>query len=492
MSFRKILVANRGEIAVRVIRTARDMGIKTVAIYSDADEKALHALLADERYRVGPSEPRASYLNIEAIIDIAFKSGAEAVHPGYGFLAQNSKFAQRVEESGLVWIGPSPEVIRLVGDKLGARKFFSSHGIPVVPGTLEAVDPREAASYAEEIGYPVMVKPAGGGGGIGMFVAWSSEELEEKLRRASSLGQAYFGNATVYLEKYFPRVKHIEVQVLGYGHGNVIHLFERECSAQRRFQKVVEEAPSPSLTPRERKTVCDLAVKAAKSCGYTNAGTFEFLFDLDSRSFYLLEVNSRIQVEHPVTEMVTGVDIVEQQILIASNAGTALRQDEVQLRGHAVEVRVYAEDPANGFAPSPGRITFLEVPQGPWVRVDSGVYEGFEVPHYYDPLLMKVIAWGPTRGEAIKRLKRALLELRIGGIKHNKHFLLRILEHDSFLNGSYTTRLLEEESLYRGLESEDRQRTLPVASPEEQPGRKQDEKINVSIWRLLARASHAA
>jgi len=491
VSFRKILVVNRGEIAVRVIRTARDMGIKTVAIYSDADERALHALLADERYRVGPPEPSASYLNMKAIIDIALRSGAEAVHPGYGFLAQNAAFAQKVEESGLAWIGPSPDVIRLVGDKLGARRFFSSHGIPVVPGTFEAVDPRDAASHAEEIGYPVMVKPAGGGGGIGMFVAWSSEELEEKLRRASSLGQSYFGNAAVYLEKYFPQVKHIEVQVLGYGQGRVLHLFERECSVQRRFQKVVEEAPSPSVTPEERETVCNLAVKAASSCGYTNAGTFEFLFDLDSRKFYLLEVNSRIQVEHPVTEAVTGIDIVEQQILIAGGADAPLKQDEVQLRGHAVEARVYAEDPANGFAPSPGRITFLEVPQGPWVRVDSGVYEGFEVPHYYDPLLMKVIAWGPTRSDAVRRLRRALSELRIGGVKHNKHFLLRILDHSSFLDASYTTRLLEDENLYRGLESEDRQCILPAAPREEKPTRREEQGV-ASAWRILARARHSA
>jgi len=489
VSFRKILVANRGEIAVRVIRTARDMGIKTVAIYSDADERALHALLADERYRVGPPEPSASYLNMEVIIDIALRSGAEAIHPGYGFLAQNAAFAQRVEESGLVWIGPSPEVIRLVGDKLGARRFFSSHGIPVVPGTFEAVDPRDAASHAEEIGYPVMVKPAGGGGGIGMFVAWSSEELEEKLRRASSLGQAYFGSAAVYLEKYFPRVKHIEVQVLGYKRGRVLHLFERECSVQRRFQKVVEEAPSPSITPEERETVCNLAVEAASSCGYTNAGTFEFLFDLDSRKFYLLEVNSRIQVEHPVTEMVTGVDIVEQQILIASGAEAPLRQDEVQLRGHAVEV--YAEDPASGFAPSPGRVTFLELPQGPWVRVDSGVYEGFEVPHYYDPLLMKVIAWGFTRNDAVRRLRRALSELRIGGVKHNKYFLLRILDHGSFLNASYTTSLLEDRNIYEGLENEDKQRTLPAAPHEEKPARREVQGA-ISAWRILARARYNA
>ncbi|MEM0377269.1 MAG: biotin carboxylase N-terminal domain-containing protein, partial [Thermofilum sp.] len=294
--FRKILIANRGEIAVRIIRTARDMGIRTVAVYSDADANALHALLADEKYRLGPGEPGASYLNVDAIIDVALKSGAEAVHPGYGFLAQNALFAEKVVENGLVWIGPHPDVIKLVGDKLGARRFFSSQGIPIVPGGLNPVDLRDAASYAEEIGYPVVVKPAGGGGGIGMFVAWSEEELEEKMKQAAHLAHAYFKNASVYLEKYFPKAKHIEVQVLGW-RGGVIHLFERECSVQRRFQKVIEEAPSPSLSWDERKHVCELAVRAASSCGYTNAGTFEFIFDLDTRSFYLLEVNSRIQVE---------------------------------------------------------------------------------------------------------------------------------------------------------------------------------------------------
>lgn len=491
--FRKILVANRGEIAVRVIRTARDMGIKTVAIYSDTDAEALHTLMADEKYRIGPGEPVASYLNVEAIINTALKSGAEAIHPGYGFLAQNAFFAEKVIEAGLVWIGPDPDVIKLVGDKLGARRFFSSRGIPIIPGGLDSLDPREAASYAEEIGYPVVVKPAGGGGGIGMFIAWSERELEEKVKQASHLAQTYFKNTAVYIEKYIPRAKHIEVQVLGW-RGGVLHLFERECSVQRRFQKIIEEAPSPSLSWDERRSVCELAVKAASSCGYTNAGTFEFIFDVDSRRFYLLEVNSRIQVEHPITEAVTGVDIVEQQIRIAGEGKPAIQQEEVGINGHAIEARIYAEDPANDFAPSPGRITFLEVPQGPWVRVDSGVYEGYEIPYFYDPLIMKVIAWGANREQALDRLRRALTELRVGGIRYNKYLVLRVLEHAAFREASYTTRILEDNKLFESLPSSDETPLLPVRKEEKGKEKirmpaEQLEKVN--YWRLLARASTA-
>ncbi|MEM0335086.1 MAG: biotin carboxylase N-terminal domain-containing protein [Thermofilum sp.] len=492
--FRKILIANRGEIAVRIIRTARDMGIRTVAVYSDADANALHALLADEKYRLGPGEPGASYLNMDAIIDVALKSGAEAVHPGYGFLAQNALFAEKVVENGLVWIGPHPDVIKLVGDKLGARRFFSSQGIPIVPGGLNPVDLRDAASYAEEIGYPVVVKPAGGGGGIGMFVAWSEEELEEKIKQAAHLAHAYFKNASVYLEKYFPKAKHIEVQVLGW-RGGVIHLFERECSVQRRFQKVIEEAPSPSLSWDERKHVCELAVRAASSCGYTNAGTFEFIFDLDTRSFYLLEVNSRIQVEHPVTEAVTGVDIVEQQIRIAGEGKPTVQQGNVEIHAHAIEARIYAEDPMNSFAPSPGKITFLEIPQGPWVRVDSGVYEGYEIPHFYDPLIMKVITWGSSRAQALSRLLRAVSELRIGGIRHNKYLILKILEHPAFREANYTTRMLEDGELLRSLRNTDEAPLLPSGREAEKGGAAQkrvEQPERVNYWRLLARAGSAS
>lgn len=492
--FRKILIANRGEIAVRIIRTARDMGIRTVAVYSDADANALHVLMADEKYRLGSAEPGASYLNMEAIISAALKSGAEAVHPGYGFLAQNALFAEKVAEAGLVWIGPDPSVIKLVGDKLGARRFFSSQGIPVVPGGLEPVDPRDAASHAEEIGYPVVVKPAGGGGGIGMFVAWSEEELEGKMRQAAYLAHAYFKSAAVYLEKYFPRAKHIEVQVIGW-QGGVLHLFERECSVQRRFQKVIEEAPSPSLSWDERKHVCELAVKAASSCGYTNAGTFEFIFDLDTRSFYLLEVNSRIQVEHPVTEAITGVDIVEQQIHVAGEGEPTVQQRDIDIHAHAIEARIYAEDPANNFAPSPGKISFLEIPQGPWVRVDSGVYEGYEIPHFYDPLIMKVITWGPTRTHALNRLARAVSELKVGGIRHNKYLILRVLEHPAFREAKYTTRILEDGEILRGLKNADDAPLVPSRRAIEQSDLAQSkarETEKVNYWRLLARAGFAS
>ncbi len=482
--FRKILVANRGEIAVRIIRTARDLGIKTVAIYSDADRDALHVRLADEKVRIGPPEPKQSYLNIKAIVQAALSRGAEAIHPGYGFLSQNALFAREVIESGLVWIGPPPSVLELTGDKLAARKFFAENGIPVVPGTFEPVDPESAPDVAEELGYPVIVKPAGGGGGIGMFVASSPGELKDKIERASKLASSSFARYEVYLEKYFPRSKHIEVQILGDTHGKIVHLFERECSVQRRFQKVIEEAPSPSITPEERKEVLRVAIKAAESCRYVNAGTFEFLFDVEERKFYLLEVNTRIQVEHPVTEMITGVDIVEQQIRIAAGEHLASSLTTPSTNGHAIEARVYAEDPWNGFIPSPGKITQLAIPTGPWVRVDSGVYEGFTVPEFYDPLLMKVIAWGPSRETARARLVRALEELRVGGIKTNRLFLINILQHPDFVNGTYTTRLLEDKSLYeRRLEESEEPVKAEVGkttAPQKPHG--------VNYWRLLARA----
>jgi len=482
--FSKILVANRGEIAVRIIRTARDMGIKTVAVYSDADRDALHTRLADERVRIGPPEPKLSYLNSKAILQAALSLGAEAIHPGYGFLSQNAQFAQEVVESGLTWIGPPPSVLKLAGDKLSSRRFFASNGIPVVPGTLEPVSLEEAPEAAEELGYPVVVKPAGGGGGIGMFVASSPSDLKDKVEKASRLASASFSRSEVYLEKYFPRAKHIEVQILGDKHGKIVHLFERECSVQRRFQKVIEEAPSPSITPEERKEVLELAVKAAESCHYVNAGTFEFLFDLDERKFYLLEVNTRIQVEHPVTEMITGVDIVEQQILIAAGEQLSSTLSSLNYSGHAIEARIYAEDPWSNFMPSPGRVSRLELPAGPWVRVDSGVYEGYTVPEFYDPLLMKIVSWGQNREAARSRLVRALKELVIEGVKHNRSFLVNVLQHPRFVDGTYTTRLLEEESLYRvrgekGAATPDTERRERGA---------QDRAQKVSYWRLLARA----
>ncbi|RLE83494.1 MAG: acetyl-CoA carboxylase biotin carboxylase subunit [Thermoprotei archaeon] len=451
--FNKILIANRGEIAVRIIRTAKDMGIKTVAVYSDADRDSPHAFLADEKHYIGPSEPLKSYLNIEKIVEVAKKAEAEAVHPGYGFLSQNPQFARRLEEEGITFIGPPPEVQEKVGHKLKARKFFSSRGIPVVPGTLEPVSLEDAVEEAERIGYPVLIKPAGGGGGIGMSVAWSKDELERGLQRASQLAKSAFSVDEVYLEKYLPKAKHIEVQILGDLYGNIIHLFERECSVQRRYQKVIEETPSPAIDEEESKTLYDYAVKAAKESNYVNAGTFEFLFDLEERKFYLLEVNSRIQVEHPITEAITGVDIVKEQIKIA--AGERLNL-EVKRHGHAIEARVYAEDPLNGFAPSPGLITKLQMPSGPWIRVDSGVYEGTEVPPYYDPLIMKVVSWGRSREEARYRIIRALEETLIEGVKTNLGLLKEILSHHEFIKGSYTTSFLEKSNVVNRLRKEEK------------------------------------
>lgn len=482
--FDKILVANRGEIAVRIIRTARDLGIKTVAIYSDADSDALHVKLADEKFRVGPPEPKLSYLNMDAIIRAALERGAEAVHPGYGFLSQNAAFAEKVIESGLTWVGPPPSILRLAGDKLAARRFFSSRGIPVVPGTFEPVSLDDAPSVAEEVGYPVIVKPAGGGGGIGMFVARSAAELKESIERASKLASSAFARGEVYVERYMPRVKHIEVQILGDTHGKVLHLYERECSVQRRFQKVVEEAPSPSITPEEREKVLAFAVKAAENLGYVNAGTFEFIFDLDERAFYLLEVNTRIQVEHPVTEMITGVDIVELQLAVAAGEHLPSELSELEPRGHAIEARVYAEDPANNFAPSPGQISSLHIPSGPWIRVDTGVYEGFRISEHYDPLMMKVIAWGSSREAARRRLDRALEELRISGVKTNRLFLLNIIRHEEFISGTYTTRFSEREELYRGLAEESPSEGVERKVAQKEAGETQ----RVSYWRLLARA----
>jgi acetyl-CoA carboxylase biotin carboxylase subunit len=476
-------VANRGEIAVRVIRTAKAMGIRTVAVYSEADRSSLHALVADEAVYIGGPEPRDSYLNIEAVIGAAKKTGAEAVHPGYGFLAQRADFVERLEEEGITFIGPPARIQRLVGDKLGARRFFQGAGVEVVPGTFTAVEAKDAPSIAEELGYPVIVKPAGGGGGIGMRIAWSEEELVKAMRDASELAGKAFGRLEVYLEKYLPKARHIEVQVIGDGRGGVLHLFERECSVQRRFQKVVEEAPSPALDDERRERLLSIALKAAKACEYVNAGTFEFLYDPSTDKFYLLEVNSRIQVEHPVTEMITGIDIVREQILVAAGEGTSFKQEEVELRGHAIEARVYAEDPLNGFAPSPGVLKAYRPPEGPWVRVDSGYYAGSEVPMYYDPLLMKIVCWGATREEARRRLVTAIEETVVEGVATNLALLHLVLNSEPFVSGDYNTRILEDWGLLDKL-GEYTYRRAAVGRPvkEASPAPKA-----VEAWKLAAR-----
>ncbi len=442
--FRKILVANRGEIAVRIIRACRELGIKSVAVYSSADKKAIHRLYADESYYIGRADPKDSYLNIDKIIWVAKKSGAEAIHPGYGFLAENAEFAERCEEEGLVFIGPSPDVIRIAGSKVEARRRMAEAGVPVVPGSpkLDSVD--DAYRWAEKIGYPVAIKASGGGGGIGISVVWSENELEEAFRRSKKLGESYFRDPTVYIEKYLAKPRHIEVQILGDESGDVIHLGERECSIQRRHQKLIEETPSPALSEEQREEIGKLAVKGAKSIGYTNAGTFEFLYE--DGKFYFLEINSRLQVEHTITEVVTGVDIVKYQILIA--AGEPLRhdQEDIVARGHAIECRINAEDPIT-FLPRSGRIEHYRSPGGIGIRVDSGVHMGYRIPDEYDPMISKLVAYGENRMEAIMRMRRALYEYVIVGVETNIPFHLAVLHDEEFVKGNIHTRFVEERKI---------------------------------------------
>jgi acetyl-CoA carboxylase biotin carboxylase subunit len=445
----KVLVANRGEIAVRVIRACREMGIPTVAVYSEADRAALHVRLADEARPIGPAPSRESYLSIDRVLEAAEASGAEAVHPGYGFLAENAAFARACEETGLIFIGPRSETIALMGEKTAARREAVAAGVPVVPGTLEPLaDEETIARESARIGFPIMLKAAAGGGGKGMRLVEAAGDLPSALARARSEAKGAFGDDSVYLEKAIVRPRHIEIQILADRHGNVRHLFERECSIQRRHQKVIEESPSPLVTPELRRHMGTLAVTLAERVGYVGAGTLEFLVDAD-RNPYFLEMNTRLQVEHPVTEAVTGIDIVQTQIRVARGEALPFAQEDLQQRGHAIECRVYAEDPEAGFLPSPGRIVGLRVPDGPGVRDDTGVYEGWDVPVHYDPLISKLIAWAGSRPEAIQRMRRALSEYRVLGIQTTLPFFQRALRHPSFERGdfdtSFVTTLLEEE-----------------------------------------------
>ncbi len=437
-----MLVANRGEIALRVMRACRELGIATVAVYSEADATALHVRYADEARCIGPAVASRSYLNIDALVQAARETRAEAVHPGYGFLAESVAFARACREAGLVFIGPSPEAIELMGDKAEARKLAREAGVPVVPGTLEKVSTEEALAAAEEIGFPLMVKAAAGGGGRGIRVVERREELAGAVAMAAQEAQAAFGDSALYLERYLSRPRHVEVQVLGDGHGNVLHLFERECSIQRRRQKLLEEAPSPALTPELREQLCAAAVRLARAAGYASAGTLEFLLDQEGR-FYFLEMNTRIQVEHPVTELVTGVDLVKEQIRVAAGQPLRWRQEEIELRGHAIEFRINAEDPEMGFFPSPGVVEALELPGGPGVRVDHALYAGYEVPPYYDSLIAKLVVWGTNREEALARGRRALEELRIEGIKTTAPFHRRLLEEPAVIAADYHVQFLD-------------------------------------------------
>jgi acetyl-CoA carboxylase biotin carboxylase subunit len=443
--FGKVLVANRGEIAVRVMRTLREMGIRSVAVYSDADRASLHVRMADEAERVGPSPSAESYLRIDRIVHAAQKHGAAAIHPGYGFLSENAALAAACEQAGIVFIGPSAQSIRAMGSKTAARRTAIAAGAPVVPGTEGAVTLAQARDFARSTGYPILLKAVAGGGGKGMRRVDRESQLESSLRDASSEAQRSFQNAEIYVEKLVERPRHIEIQILGDRHGNMIHLGERECSIQRRHQKVMEECPSPlvDLHPEMRQAMGEAAIRAAAAAGYYNAGTVEFLVD-EQRRFYFLEMNTRLQVEHPITELVTGLDLVKLQIQIAAGARLHLKQEDIRWRGWAIECRVYAEDPYNGFLPYPGRITRLTRPLGPGIRIDGAIYEGWTVPMEYDPLLAKLAVWAPRREEATDRMIRALREYDIGGIRTNLGFFRQILEDAEFRAGHLHTGFIEE------------------------------------------------
>jgi acetyl-CoA carboxylase biotin carboxylase subunit len=438
--FHKILIANRGEIAVRVIRACRDLGISPVAVYSEADANSLHVRMADEAVLLGPPPSNQSYLSIEKVIDAAKQVNAEAIHPGYGFLAENSDFAQQVTEAGLTFIGPSAEAMQIMGSKISARKEALEVGAPIVPGTVEALASlARAAEVALELGYPVMLKAAAGGGGKGMRLVASEKDLKSAFETAQSEAASAFGDSSLYLEKAIEQPRHIEIQIFADSFGNTVHLGERECSIQRRHQKVVEECPSPINDQQLRTKMGEAAIKIAKSVNYVGAGTVEFLVSGVTREFYFLEMNTRLQVEHPVTELVTGIDLVREQINVAAGAPLSFRQEDVAWRGHAIECRVYAEDAANNFIPSPGKITYLRTPSGPGIRDDSGVEAGSEVSIYYDPMISKLAAWGRTRAEAIDRLRTALDEYSISGIKTTLPFFREIVRDDEFISGDIDT-----------------------------------------------------
>ena len=440
----KVLIANRGEIAVRVMRSCREMGIRSVAVFSEADRTARHVLYADEACLIGPAASRESYLNIDKIIMAAKRHGADAIHPGYGFLSENSEFARRCKQEGIIFIGPDPETMDAMGDKISARKHMIAAGVPVVPGTeqpLQSVE--EAKEICNRIGYPVMLKASMGGGGKGMRLIHNVDEVEEAYNTARSESMSSFGDDTVYLEKFVEEPHHIEFQILGDNYGNAVHLFERECSIQRRNQKIVEETPSPFVTPELRQKMGEAAVAAAKAVNYKGAGTIEFLVD-KHRNFYFLEMNTRLQVEHPITEEVVGVDLVKEQIRVANNEPLHFKQEDLKQRGHAIECRINAEDPSKNFRPCPGRITDMYLPGGKGVRIDSAIYSGCEVSPYYDSMITKLIVFAATRKEAIAKMHRALGEVIIEGITTNIDFLYEIMERPDYQEGDFTIQYLEK------------------------------------------------
>lgn len=442
--FKKILIANRGEIAIRITRACRELGIPAVAVFSEADRDSLHVFLADEAYHIGPAPSKESYLNFRKIIEVAKQAGADAIHPGYGFLSENPIFVRACKEAGITFIGPTPENMEAMGDKLSAKALMKKAGVPLVPGSDGGVETVEdARAVVKKIGYPVIIKATAGGGGKGMRVVRADNELESAFRACRSEGQNYFANPTVYIERFINDPKHIEIQVFGDTHGNVVHLFERECSVQRRHQKIIEESPSPSVPNDVRLKMGDAAVKAAKSINYVGAGTIEFIFDNQTKEFFFMEMNTRLQVEHPITELVTGYDLVKEQIWVAKGKPLSFKQSEIKQKGHAIEARICAEDPIT-YKPHPGVIRACRHPQGPFLRCDSYAYPGYEVPIYYDPMIAKVITYGDSREEAIDRMERALSEFVLTGIKTNIVLHKSILKNPKFLDGSYTTQFIEK------------------------------------------------
>ncbi|KAA0989965.1 acetyl-CoA carboxylase biotin carboxylase subunit [Dyadobacter aurulentus] len=439
---KKILIANRGEIALRIMRTAREMNISTVAIFSEADRKSPHVRYADEAVCVGPAVSSESYLHIDKILKVCSDLGVDAIHPGYGFLSENAGFAQRVKEAGIIFIGPSPESIEIMGSKLAAKQAASKYNIPLVPGTASAITDREEAKrIAGGIGYPILIKASAGGGGKGMRVVESEADFDEQMDRAVSEAVAAFGDGSVFIEKYISSPKHIEIQILGDQHGNIVHLFERECSIQRRHQKVIEEAPSISITPAIRAEMGRCAIDVARSCKYYGAGTVEFILD-EKQNFYFLEMNTRLQVEHPVTEQITGVDLVKQMILIAEGKQLGIEQEHLTIKGHAIEIRVYAEDPQNNFLPDVGKLLTYIKPDGNGVRVDDGFEQGMEIPIYYDPMIAKLITYADNREDAIQKMIRAIDEYHISGVQTTLSFCRYVLEHPVFRSGSFDTNFI--------------------------------------------------
>lgn len=464
MKIDKILVANRGEIALRIMRSAKEEGIKTVAVYSDADAVAPHVRYADEAVHIGESPSSKSYLVIEKILDACKKTGAQAIHPGYGFLSENANFAKKVKEAGLIFIGPSDSSITVMGDKLASKNAVKAFNVPLVPGMEEPIsDIPKAKEIANTIGYPIMIKASAGGGGKGMRIVQNENEFEEQMKRAVSEAKNSFSDDAVFVEKFINNPKHIEVQILGDQHGNVLYLFERECSVQRRNQKVIEEAPAMLMTPEQRKKIGEAAVNVAKSCDYYGAGTVEFIAD-ENLNFYFLEMNTRLQVEHPVTEMITGLDLVKEQIKIAEGKPLSIKQEDLFINGHSIELRVYAEDPENNFLPDTGSLLRYERPQGPGIRVDDGYEEGMEIPIFYDPMLSKLITHGKDRKEAIDRMLRAISEYKITGVKTTLSFCEFTLKHPAFIDGSFTTKFVEEYFKPEFLKKEITDETAEVAA----------------------------